>query len=84
MSVQNTHAWCPQMVGEDAESPGTALTDGCELPCGLWESSPGPPQEQPVLLTAESSVSPTQPLTDGSFLQYHLVLTSGWGKNMSL
>ena len=74
---------CPQRLEEGFESSEIGVTDGCKPSGGFWELNWGPPKEQPVLLTAESSVSPTQPLTDGSFLQYHLVLTSGWGKNMS-
>lgn len=32
---------------------------GCELPCGSWESKPGPMQQQQVLLTPKPSLSPT-------------------------
>ena len=31
---------------EDIGSPGTRVTNGCELPCGHWESNRGPLQEQ--------------------------------------
>ena len=37
-------------------SPGTGVTDRCELPCGCWGWNPSPLEEQPVLLTAESSL----------------------------
>ena len=37
---------------ESVESPGTS----CELLYGFWELNPGPPEEQPVLLTAEPSL----------------------------
>jgi len=30
----------------------SGVTNGCEPPCGCWESNPGP-LEQPVLLTSE-------------------------------
>jgi hypothetical protein len=33
------------------DSPGTGVTEGCELPCGYWELNSGPLEEQPVLLT---------------------------------
>jgi hypothetical protein len=33
------------------------ITDGCEPPCGGWESNPGPLEEQPVLLTTELNLS---------------------------
>ena len=29
------------------------ITDGCEPPCGCWESNSGPLEEQAMLLTAE-------------------------------
>jgi hypothetical protein len=34
------------------------LTDGCELPCGCWELNSRPLEEQPVFLTAKSSLQP--------------------------
>lgn len=37
--------------------PGSAVADGCEPPCGFWELSSGPSQEQ-VVLTAERSLQP--------------------------
>ena len=33
-------------------------TDGCEPPCGCWELSLGPLEEQPVGLTSEPSLQP--------------------------
>ena len=39
-------------------SASDSLTDGCEPPCGVWESNSGPMEEQPVLLTAEPSHQP--------------------------
>jgi hypothetical protein len=41
---------------EGARSPGTEVTDSCELPCGCWELNLGPLEEQPVLLTMEPSL----------------------------
>ena len=35
------------------------ITDGCEPPCGCWGLNSGPLEEQPVLLTAESSLQPS-------------------------
>jgi hypothetical protein len=32
------------------------ITDGCELPCGCWELTSGPLEEQAVLLTTEPSL----------------------------
>lgn len=37
---------------------GTTDTDGLELPYRCWEPNLGRPQEQPLLLTAESSLKP--------------------------
>ena len=37
-------------------APGNGVTDSCELPCGCWDLNPGPLGEQPVRLTAESSL----------------------------
>jgi hypothetical protein len=36
-------------------SPGTAVTDGCELLRGCWGPNLGPQQEQLVLVTSELS-----------------------------
>lgn len=46
-----------------SESLGVELvTNGCELPRGCEESSPSPPQNQPVFLTAALSSSLSLPL----------------------
>lgn len=36
---------------------GTVLRGDYELPCGCWESNPGPLQEQGVILTGKLSLS---------------------------
>lgn len=41
------------MRSEESTGPPGAHTDDCELPCRSWEWSPGPLQEQLMLLTAE-------------------------------
>lgn len=33
-----------------AKSPGTGVTDVCELPCGFWKLNPGPLKEQTEIL----------------------------------
>lgn len=43
---------------EGVRSPGTTVTDICELPCGFWKLNQGPPEEQPVLLASEPSLQP--------------------------
>ena len=45
-------AWPEEGTGP----PGTRVTEGCELTYGCWEWNSGPLEEQPVLLTAESSL----------------------------
>ena len=45
-------------LGEGVRSPGTGVTDSCELPCGCWELNLGPLQEQHVLLTTEPLLQP--------------------------
>ena len=52
---------CVQCLGRSeghTRFPETAVTDTCELPCGCWELSPGPLDQQPVLLTTEPSLQP--------------------------
>lgn len=55
VSVYNLQAWCLWSPEEADRSPGTGLTDGCELPRGCWELNHGPLQEQQVL-RAEASL----------------------------
>ena len=43
---------------EGIRSPGTGVTNSCELPCGCWDLNLGLLEEQPVLLTAEPSLQP--------------------------
>jgi hypothetical protein len=54
MQVHHICAWHPWRP-EDIRSPGTGVTDGCELLCGCWELKLGPLEEQAVLLTGELS-----------------------------
>jgi hypothetical protein len=58
LSVNHLHACCQQRLEEGTESPGPRVTGGCELLCGSWDSKLGPLEEQPVLLTTESSLQP--------------------------
>ena len=51
--VHCVQVWCPQRPEEGTRSPGTGVTDGCDLPYGCWEPISGPLKEQPVLLIAE-------------------------------
>ena len=47
---------------EGVRSPATGVTDGCELPCGCWLSTPGCLEEQPVLLTTEPCLQSPSPV----------------------
>jgi len=61
---------CTQCLQTPQEAIRPGVTDCSELPCGYWDSNPGPPVEQPVLLTAEPWL---QPLSLLSYVaQYHL------------
>lgn len=41
-----------------ARSFGPGVTDSCVLSCGCWESNTDPLEEQPMLLTTETSLQP--------------------------
>ena len=49
---------CPQRPEEGIGTPGTGVTDNCELPCEYWESNLGLPEEQTVLLNIEPFLHP--------------------------
>jgi hypothetical protein len=53
MSVNQLCAWVEQGPEWDVWSAGTGVANGCELPCGCWESNPGLLEEHPVLLLAK-------------------------------
>jgi len=38
------HQFMPGAPG--VRSPGAGVTDGCESPCGCWETNPSPLEEQ--------------------------------------
>lgn len=44
------------IMGVLVGSAGTGVRNGCEVPCGGWELSAGPLQEQQVLSTIEPSL----------------------------
>jgi hypothetical protein len=47
----------PEGIRKVIMSLGTGVTNDCELPCGCWEATLGSLSQQPVLLTAEPSLS---------------------------
>jgi hypothetical protein len=49
---------CPHRLTKDIGSPGTRVIDDCWLPCGCWESNSGSLEEQPKLLTSDTSLQP--------------------------
>jgi hypothetical protein len=44
------------LVFEGVRFPGAGVADICEMACGCWELNSGPLEDQPILLTAESSL----------------------------
>ena len=58
MYVCHVCAWCSQRPEEGVRSPTTAVTDGCEPPCGYWELNLGPPEKHPVHLTTKPALQP--------------------------
>lgn len=58
MSVYHLCPWCPWNPEDGVQLPRIGVTDGCELLGGCWETNPGPLKEQPLFLTAESSLQP--------------------------
>ena len=54
---------------EGVGSPGTGVTDSCELPCGCWESNPHSLKEQPVLSTAEPPLQAPQTINKTNLKQ---------------
>lgn len=50
---------CTTFVPEGSiEPPGIGLYKLLSVPCGYWESNPGPLEEQLVFLTAQPSLQP--------------------------
>ena len=49
-----TFMQCPKMQEEAIVSPGTGVTDSCELSCGCWKLNLGPLEAQQLLLTTET------------------------------
>ena len=59
---------------EGVRSPGTGVTDSCELQCRCWELNLGPLEEQLVLLTVEPSLLSLLPLPFSFSLPLFLLL----------
>jgi hypothetical protein len=49
-------SWYQCRPEQGIRSPGTGVTDSCDLPCGFWELNPL--EEHPVLLATEPSLQP--------------------------
>ena len=79
--------WCPADLGGQKRSLGplgTVVTDGCRPPFRYWEWSPGPVEEELVLLTTEP---PLQPLslvlsTVLTFIYFSLSQIIPWNKGI--
>ena len=48
----------PTCMPEDRKRAPDFIKDGYEPPCSCWKLNSGPQEEQPVLLTSESSLQP--------------------------
>lgn len=57
-SLHHRYDWCLQRAEEGITSSGTGVTDSWEPPCGYWKSNLCPLEEQPFLLTSDSSCQP--------------------------
>lgn len=58
LSLCATHVQCQESLEDSVRSPGTRVTNGCEMPCRCWEPNPGSLQDQQVLLNSEPSLQP--------------------------
>lgn len=56
LPVHHVYCWYLKEPEDGVSSPGTRVTDICELLSGNWELNPGPVEEPPVLLTTEPSL----------------------------
>ena len=45
-------------ICEVVRSPGTGITDSCELSCGCWDLNLGSLKNKPMFLTAKPSPQP--------------------------
>lgn len=62
----------PVETKEDTRYPETGVTDGCEPPCGLWELSSCPLEDQLVPLSIEKFPAPRIPFCDEIGVTYSL------------
>lgn len=69
ISTHHMYTWYSLRQDEDFSSPRTAFTDGCDLPCGSWQSNLGPREKQPTFLTPEPSIQPPKLSTFCKILQ---------------
>ena len=56
--IHYVHSIQPPCMPAGQKKAPDLITGGCEPPCGCWQLNSGPPKEQSVLLTTESSVQP--------------------------
>lgn len=70
ISVYHMYTWCLQKPEEGVQSRINAGTDGCELPCGVWESNLSPLEEHLI-----GTISPTS----RSYISAKRMNTWTWG-----
>jgi hypothetical protein len=56
MYVYHLYTQCLQMPVDGIRSPETRVRDGYKSPCGYYKLSPGPVEENSMLLTTEQSL----------------------------
>lgn len=85
MCVCITCIQCPWSPEEDVDSPGIGVMDGHELPHGCWELSPGPLQEQQVVLSPPPPHWTTSPALESFLfreemktLSFSVILRTKW------
>lgn len=61
VSVHHVCAVPAEARRNQGKFPATGVTYSCELPCGFWETNPGPLQEQQMFLIPEPLSSPPFP-----------------------
>lgn len=66
MSVHHVCAWCPR---KGVGSPGTGVSNGCELPGGCWEPNSGHVEERSVLLIPAHLYCPLQETFDNASVE---------------
>jgi hypothetical protein len=52
----------PFLARKEGQIPETGLKDGCKMPCGCWDLSPGALLKQQGLIACEASLAHHHPM----------------------